>query len=300
MSGSGGADAAAGFRYQHLVTIEALLDAFDADADGSWRIGVDVRGQDSADYVLIRSPGAAPQVAVQVKSSLPTSSTQLSRPDVISMLSTLHAEYPGSGRFEIRTNRRLTGPAQEAASALAAGLPVDGLAAHVTRVSTVRTDLSETAGSIAERLRKRIARYRSIIHAEIAANITQLVVSRLRDLVDEKATAASDQYIDAAMVAGILRLPGQQLAQASGGRQYGRLLGLPLGEVIDRDCVTSFLDAELPATSSGVPRVAVVTGAAGAGKSSAVSGWVKRNSERFFCAIWLAAGSEEVKPLEVV
>lgn len=299
MSGSGGADAAAGFRYQHLVTIEALLDAFDADADGSWRIGVDVRGQDSADYVLIRSPGAAPQVAVQVKSSLPTSSTQLSRPDVISMLSTLHAEYPGSGRFEIRTNRRLTGPAQEAASALAAGLPVDGLADHVARVSTVRTDPSETVGSIAERLRRRIAGYRSTIHAEIAGNITQLVVSRLRDLVDEKATAASDQYIDAAMVTGILRLPGQQLAQASGGRQYGRLLGLPLGEVIDRDRVTSFLDAELSVTSSGVPRVAVVTGAAGTGKSSAVSGWIKRNSERFFCAIWLAAGSEELLQAQV-
>lgn len=299
MSGSGGADAAAGFRYQHLVTIEALLDAFDVDAGGSWRIGVDVRGQDSADYVVISSPGAAPQVAVQVKSSLPTSSTQLSRPDVISMLSTLHAEHPGSGRFEIRTNRRLTGPAQDVASALTAGLPVDGLASHVARVSTVRTDLSETSASIAERLRTRIARYRSTIHAEIAGNVTQLVVSRLRDLVDEKATAASDQYIDGAMVARILRLPGQQLAQASGGRQYGRLLGLPLGEVIGRERVTVFLDAELPGSSSGVPRIAVVTGAAGTGKSSAVSEWVKRSSERFFCAVWLAGGSEELLQAQV-
>jgi len=299
MSGSGGADAAAGFRYQHLVTIEALLDAFDADAAGSWRIGVDVRGQDSADYVLISSPGDAPRVAVQVKSSLPTSSTQLSRPDVISMLSTLHAEHAGSGRFEIRTNRRLTGPAQDAVSALAAGLPVEGLAPQAARVSTVRTDVSETLGSIAERLRDRVARYRSIIHAENAGNITQLVVSRLRDLVDEKATAVRDQYIDAPMVAAILRLPGQQLAQTSGGRQYGRLLGLPIGEVIDRDRVTSFLDTELLGASGGVPRVAVLTGAAGTGKSSAVSGWVKSNSERFFCAIWLAAGSEELLQAQV-
>lgn len=299
MAGSGGADGAAGLRFQHLVTIEALLDAFEADPGGDWRIGVDVRGQDAADYVLIRSAGAAPEVAVQVKASSPTSSTQMTRPDVISMLSALEREHPGSGRFEVRTNRRLTGPAQQVASALRAGGKVEGLPVHVARVSTVRTEVLETLESIADRLRGRILTYRAGTNAEVAGNITQLVLSRLRDLVDEKATAAKDQFIDASMVADVLRLPGQQLAQASGGRQYGRLLGLPISDVIHRDQVTTFLDAELGGSSAGVPRVAVVVGAAGAGKSSAVSGWVKQNSERLFCAIWLAAGSEELLQAQV-
>lgn len=299
MTTSGGADASGGFRYQHLVTVEALLDAFEADPNGAWLVGVDVRGKDSADFIILPSFGAAPEVAVQVKSSLATSSTRLTRPDVTGILSAMHREYPAAARFEIRTNRQLTGPAAEVASVLGTEAAIEGLTAKAVKGSRVRAEVAETVETVAQRLRSRIATYRAGIQAEVAGNITQLLISRLRDLVDEMATATKDQYINASMIAEILRLPGQELAQASGGRQYGRLLGLPVGEVIRRDRLDRFLDSELSGPYEGVPRVAVVVGPPGSGKSSAVSGWVKGCSERFFCVAWLAADSEELLQAQV-
>lgn len=293
MAHSGGADAAAGLRYQHLVTIEALLDAFEADPKGPWVIGVDLRGQDSADYIHLDEVGTAPSTAVQVKASMATSSTRLTRPEVISMLTALHNEHPDAAAYEIRTNRSLTGPAATVASALRQGTRVEGLPDHVARASAVTALTFDTTDSLAERLRERIGTYRGAVRAEVAGNVTQLVLSRLRDLVDEKATAAQGQNIDASMVEEILRLPGQQLAQASGGRQFGRRLGFPQSDVIGRAGVDGFLDAELATRASGLPQVAVVVGPSGSGKSSAVTSWINRHNERYYCAVWLSAGSDE-------
>jgi len=294
MSGSGGADSTAGFRYQHLVTIEALLDQFDANPEGDWLVGVDVRGQDSADFAVLPAPGAEPQRAVQVKASSPTSSTQLTLPSVISILSALFVEHPHSAQYEIRTNRRLTGPASRVEASLRNGKPVDGLDTSRARLSILRVAEDETIESLSACLRARVLKYRAGVHAEVAGNITQMVISRMRDLVDEKATSAQDQYITAQMVGEILRLPGQQLAQVSGGRQFGRMLGVPVGEVIRRGVVDDFLDSHLIGASAATPQLAVVTGPSGAGKSSAVSAWVTQRSERYFCVVWLSAGSEQL------
>ncbi len=294
MSGSGGADSTAGFRYQHLVTIEAILDQFDANPEGDWLVGVDVRGQDSADFAVLPAPAAKPQRAVQVKASSPTSSTQLTLPSVVSILSALYAEHPRCEQYEIRTNRRLTGPASRAEASLREGKPVDGLDPIRARHSVLRVAEGETVESLSARLRARVLKYRVGVHAEVAGNITQLVIARMRDLVDEKASSAQDQYITAHMVGEILKLPGQQLSQASGGRQFGRLLGVPVGEVIRRGVVADFLDHHLVGASAASPQLAVVTGPSGAGKSSAVSAWATQRSERYFCVVWLSARSEQI------
>lgn len=220
MSGSGGSDSTAGFRYQHLVTIEALLDEFDANPEGDWLVGVDLRGQDSADFVVVPTPGGEPQRAVQVKASSPTSSTQLTLPSVISILSALFVEHPHSAQYEIRTNRRLTGPASRVEASLRGGKPVDGLNPSRARLSILRVAEDETVESLSACLRVRVLKYRAGVHAEVAGNITQLVISRMRDLVDEKASSAQDQYITAQMVPRTSRRPEPQRAE-----QHGLVVG---------------------------------------------------------------------------
>ena len=44
-SARGGVAAAYGFRYQYLVTVEVLLELYEAD-DSDWAVGVDLASQD--------------------------------------------------------------------------------------------------------------------------------------------------------------------------------------------------------------------------------------------------------------
>lgn len=281
MTSTGGTAAAAGFRYQHLVTIEAILELFDSDPEGEWVVGVDLSGQDSADYLIRSSPDARPSVVGQVKASMPTSSTQMTKPDVERILDSLIKEHPHADRYVIRTNRSLTAPAE---SLVTSGLPPR---------AEVDFRPSDTVDTLVQRLRSRVTRYRVDLKAPVAGNVETLIIARLRDLIDEKASSLSNQIITVDEVAAVLRLPGQKLARAVGGRQYGRMLGFPIGEYIRRPQVDQFLDHQFGARSDGwsTPTAAVLTGASGAGKSSSVIAWARAHCEEYFCLIWMAAAS---------
>ena len=305
MNGSGGAGASAGYRYQHLVTVETLLELFETNPTGTWLLGVDLRGQDSADYVVLPHEGAPPTVAVQVKSSMLNSSTRLTRPQVKGILLALSQEHPNAERYEIRTNRVLTDPATVLAGTLGAHDAVmqdqSDIPAEIRYRASLRQDLGETIGSVLARLHARISRYRAGIGAEIAENIVELVISRFRDLVDECATSPTNQYLTASRVAQILRLPGQTLAQTTGGRTFGRLLGFPEADLLPRIEVDAFLDDVFPtaAVHGGAPALTAIVGPSGIGKSSAVVSWVRRHADRYYAVIWLRAGSAEVVDAQV-
>ena len=107
MTGSGGVGAAFGFRYQYLLTVEVLLDLY-ARGSTDWSVDVDPVSQDSADIVVHLTPSRPPESVLQVKASLPDSSTTIGVKAVQQILDGLRREHPAARRREVITNRTQT------------------------------------------------------------------------------------------------------------------------------------------------------------------------------------------------
>lgn len=107
MTGSGGVGAAFGFRYQYLLTVEVLLDLY-ARGSTDWSVDVDPVSQDSADIVVHLTPCRPPESVLQVKASLPDSSTTIGVKAVQQILDGLRREHPAARRREVITNRTQT------------------------------------------------------------------------------------------------------------------------------------------------------------------------------------------------
>lgn len=289
-SGSGGVAAAFGFRYQYLVTVELLLDLYDlGEAHDTWRVGVDVHDQDSADLLVFEGPSDVPTRALQVKASLPSSSTKLDARTAERCLDALAAEHPGAADLVLVTNRELTEPAVLYRSLLLGERPRDGS----RRTIDAR---SEDVATVAERLVTRIERIRARGRGGLGRRMHSFLLARLLDIVFTRGSRATAQYIRRSDVADVLDESAAVLADAAGDRAWGRTHGVPHGFYVPRAGANAFLDAHFDEESSfrGSPRVVVIKGLSGAGKSAAASAWASAHREHYACTIWIDASSAEV------
>lgn len=289
-SSGGGVAAAFGFRYQYLVTVELLLDMYESDSQPDWRVDIDRIDQDSAD-VLVYDGGQDPVCALQIKASMPASSTTMSMRSASICLDALQVEHPGARELKLITNRTLTQDAVRFVARLNEHHEI--IANGQRRIVDAR---DETLLALTARLIKRVARIRVRGGGGIGQRLHHILVSLLVDLVHDCGSQTARQSIDPNQVACILNESAAVIADASGERAWGRTFGVPDGRFLPRSSITKFLTERLRADDllSGVPSVAVLSGISGSGKSAAAATWAASRREHYAFTLWIDASSDKV------
>ncbi|ANN17239.1 hypothetical protein SD37_17370 [Amycolatopsis orientalis] len=292
MTGIGGGVAAAfGFRYQYLVTVELLLDMYESFSRPDWRVDVDRVDQDSADILVCTAAEQGPIRALQVKASMPASSTTMGLRTAVTCLDALEAEHPDARELTLVTNRTLTSDAVEHAARLDAHSAI--AADERRRVIDART---ETLLALTSRLVERVARIRVRGKGGIGQRLHHILVAQLVDRVHDRGSQTAYQGIDRDQIASILDESAAVLADVGGGRTWGRTFGVPDDRYLPRQEIASFLSERLPGDGlmSGTPPVAVLSGTPGSGKSAAAAAWAASRREHYAFTLWMDASSNEV------
>lgn len=292
MTGVGGGVAAAfGFRYQYVVTVELLLDMYESFSRPDWRVDVDRVDQDSADILVCADAEQGPVRALQVKASMPASSTTMGLRTAVSCLDALEAEHPDARELTLVTNRTLTSDAVEYAARLDAHSAI--AADERCRIIDART---EALLALTSRLVERVARIRVRGEGGIGQRLHHILVAQLVDLVHDRGSQTACQGIDREQIASILDESAAVLADVGGGRTWGRTFGVPDDRYLPRPGIASFLSARLPGDGlmSGAPPVAVLSGMSGSGKSAAAAAWAASRREHYAFTLWMDASSNEV------
>ncbi|WP_156993152.1 hypothetical protein [Pseudonocardia acaciae] len=292
MTGVGGGVAAAfGFRYQYLVTVELLLDMYESFSQPDWRVDVDRVDQDSADILVCAAAEQCPVRALQIKASMPASSTTMGLRMAVSCLDALEAEHPDARELILITNRRLTSDAVEHAARLEARSAV--APDERRRIIDART---ETLLALTSRLVERVARIRVRGKGGIGQRVHLILVRQLVDLVHDCGSQTACQGIDRDQIASILDESAAVLADVGGGRTWGRTFGVPDDRYLPRPEIASFLSFRLDGDGlmSGAPPVAVLSGISGSGKSAAAAAWAASRRDHYAFTLWMDASSNEV------
>lgn len=278
--------AAFGFRYQYLITVEVLLDLY-ASGSSDWSVDVDPVSQDSADIVVRLTAGNRAERALQVKASLPNSSTTIGTETVRRLLDRLSREHKGAHHREIITNRAQT--------------------AHLTKElrnpnSTLLkpgehfVSRSESSQKLIEKLLHTIGKLRIARAGGTGRELHYLLLRQLLDRVHEAGADTHNQSLAYEDVRRILEGANSLFSEALGKREWGKCIQVPTGDFIDRQESKSFLEKQLPANSlyKGVPRIAVLKGLSGTGKSAAAYMHARSLLEHVAFVLWLDASSSEV------
>jgi len=292
MTGAGGGVAAAfGFRYQYLVTVELLLDMYESFSQPDWRVDVDRVDQDSADVLVCAAAEQCPVRALQIKASMPASSTTMGLRMAVSCLDALEAEHPDARELTLVTNRTLTSDAVEYAARLHMHSAV--APGERRRIVDART---ETLLALTSRLVGRVARIRVRGKGGIGQRVHLILVRQLVDLVHDRGSQTACQGIDRDQIASILDESAAVLADVGGGRTWGRTFGVPGDRYLPREEIASFLSARLDGDGlmSGTPPVAVLSGIPGSGKSAAAAAWAASRRDHYAFTLWMDASSNEV------
>ncbi len=317
----GARNAARGFRYQYVRTLEALLDiADDPDAAGS----VYVEGKpapkgheaQSVDYEVTDLAGRT-LVAVQVKSRAPGGT--LGPTDIFRALYGL-ARDRDARSYQLITNGTLGGPAVALVDALrletdpgrlkrrigevlaAAGAPrAHALtkklsAAQLGRLrrAEVITDPREDA-EVHEELRARLRRYRNDRRAGLGDEAAGLMAGYLISEVFAGAADEARAEFPVAEFRAKLLVDGATLRLATGRRDWGEIVGhVPGWPDVHRAADIERIAAALPFRRGG-PEVARCTlcGPSGIGKSSLAAAYVLDRADLYDVIFWVDAEGED-------
>lgn len=282
----GGIASAFGFRYQYLVTVGILLDLLENAGTTEWAVDVDRAGQDSADIIVYHSVTGPADRVIQVKASLPESSTTIGVKKVRGLLAALANEHPTATTRELVTNRTMTAELKRKRDTYSS----TGLSAGER--FTPRT---ETLNDLTSALLQRIGRVRRTGVGGLGVDLHYVLLRQLVDRIHEAGSRRIDQRITRETVRSVLEGPAPVLADTLGARRWGVCIQVPTGRYIERSAVTNFLSHRLPGSAvfDGSPRVAVIHGMSGAGKTSAASRFVYSRVEQVAFVLWLNASSPE-------
>lgn len=288
---SGGVGAAFGFRYQYLLTVEVLLDLY-TRVSTDWSVDVDPVSQDSADIVVHLAPGRPPDRVLQVKASLPDSSTTIGVKAVQRILGGLHREHAASRRREVATNRTQTA---ELAKELA------NPNSQLLKAGERFVQRKESSQQLTEKLLCSIGKLRAVGPGGTGRELHYLLLRQLIDRVHEAGGRTHDQNLLHEDVRAILEGANPILSSALGARAWGKCIQVPTGVFIGRQEVTRFLETHLPASSlyEGTPRMAVLRGLSGTGKSAAACMHTRSLLEHVAFVLWLDASSAAVLESQV-
>lgn len=282
---SGGIASAFGFRYQYLITVEILLELFETSDTRNWAVDVDRAEQDSADILVYHSDSVFPERVIQVKASLPESSTTIGKPRVRELLDALADEHSAATARSVVTNRTMTAELAEHMSS------EDSTMLAPDEQFEYR---NETLIGLTETLLQRIRRIRSA--GGVGPELYYLLLRQLIDIVHEAGSRPTHQRLAHDVVRAVIEGATPVLSNALGARSWGTSIEVPRGNYIARADVSEFLKNALPTSAiyDGAPQVAVIHGMSGAGKTSVVSRFARSRLEHFAFVLWLDASSPAV------
>ncbi len=285
----GGVIALSGFRYQMLRALEEILVLHRDDPGGDWAVEVEHATDDKVDYAVYQ--GGQLIRAVQVKASLPGSSTRLSlhgRYGVATVLSGLAAAFPTAPEVALVSNRQ--GPWDDIDDWVSANQPASG-----TRLRAVREQrtLEQAEESVADLLRQgRMTGQRPSDPSTISALAAILEAQMWRlGSQDLPATTQGRRWLRGTEVQKTLGLRDQDLATAVGELSWAMKWRGPAGRAVARPGALSFLAHELTPDdlASGRVRSAALTGFGGLGKSMAAAAWAAEHQGLYAMVLWLTA-----------
>lgn len=283
---SGGIASAFGFRYQYLITVEVLLELFENSETNDWAVEVDRAEQDSADIIVSPSASVPAGRVIQVKASMAESSTTIGVQKVREILMALANEHPAAISREVATNRTMSADLVRNLAATGSKL----LGENEKFISRC-----ETLCELTDSLLQRISRLRVTGAGGVGTDLNYLLLRQLVDMVHEAGSRPVDQSITLDAVRSVIQGAAPVLSNALGARRWGMCIQVPTGNFIERPTVTRFLRHNLPNTAiyEGTPRVAVIHGMSGTGKTSAASFFARSRLEQFAFVLWLDASSSE-------
>lgn len=284
---TGGVAAAFGFRYQYLITVEILLELFETCNADDWFIDVDLAGQDSADILVGYSVSGTPERAIQVKASLPESSTTIGTKKLREVFATLAKEHPLADMRELVTNRRMTAELNRELHAKGSTV----LAPHERFVPR-----DDSLSGLTSALLQRIGHLRCATTGGVGDALHYLLLRYLIDMVHEAGSRPDNQRITREDVRRVIEGPAPVLANALGVRRWGMCIQVPMGHYIERSDTSVFLRHSLTSSAlyDGAPRVAVIHGISGTGKTAAASFFARSQLEHLAFVLWFDASSPAV------
>ena len=287
----GGVAAAFGFRYQYLVTVCLLLQLY-KQSPNDWSVEVDPSGQDSADIIVRMSTEGPPWRVIQVKASLPDSSTTIGVPEARRILDKLRGEHPDAQFCELITNRIKTSDLEEEMRS----------ASNFLREGERFIAQTESHAELTEKLLQAIACFRVDQGGGTGRELQFLLLRQLIDKVHEAGARTNKQCLSRGDVHQVLAGHSNSiLASVLGTRSWGKCIQVPYGNYLERAQPSRFLTKQLPASSfyADTPRVAVLKGMAGVGKSVVAALYARSLLERVAFVLWLDASSQEVLESQV-
>lgn len=279
----GGVAAAFGFRYQYLTTVDLLLELY-ANSSSDWSIDVDPVDQNSADIIVRLSTGSPPDRAIQVKASLSSSSTTIGIDETRRILDGLRREHPKARLREILTNRIKT-----------AELETELERQDCTLLGQDErfTSHQEPLHQMTEKLLRTIGRLRTTREGGTGRELQYLILRQLIDRVHEAGSNTHNQRLSRDDIRQILTGSNPLLSSALGSRAWGKCIQVPVGNYIEREKSSRFLRENLPVGSlyDGTPKIAVLKGMSGSGKSAAAYLHARSLLEHVAFVLWLDASS---------
>ena len=283
--------AAFGFRYQYLITVELLLDLYAKDSS-DWSVEVDPVNQDSADIVVHLTTGGPPERVLQVKASLPKSSKTIGVTETRQILDGLQREHSDARRRELVTNRRLTAELAEELS---------NTESTLFKARGYFVPRKESLKQLVEKLLHSIGKLRAAGEGGPSDELHYLLLRQLVDRVHEVGARNHDQSLVHEDIRKILEGSNPLLSTALGVRDWGKCIQVPSGDFIEREESSHFLKTHLRASSlyEGDPKIAVLKGLRGIGKSAAACLHARSLLEHVAFVLWLDASSTKVLESQV-
>ena len=289
----GGVVALSGFRYQILRALEDILELHRNEPGGDWAVEVEHATNDKVDYAVYES-GILTR-AVQVKASLPGSSTRLvlrGSKGVATILLELAAAFPAAPVVALVSNRQ--GPWDDIDRWVANNQPAEGPRLQAARERRTLEDMEQI---VSELLRE--GRQLSGLPSDPStiSALASILEARLWRLGSQRLAATSNgrRWLLGADVQEILGMRDQKLAEAVGEATWAMKWKEPSGRAIARPKVLSFLAYELSNTdlARGIVRRAALTGFGGLGKSMVAADWAAEHQTTYAMVLWLTASTSE-------
>lgn len=288
MSGTG---AIHGFRVQVLRTVQRLLELYQSDPAGDWWMEIESATDEKVDYAEYRPSGITR--VVQVKASMPASTTRLSERDAVAILEPLALRYGDALEVVLESNRIRAG----SWSRFPGGVDAVGDSVPTRKV----VDLP-SLDALEVSVREALARIRASAHVVAdPQTLRHLAVALEGEVWRRGATptplgTSSSHRLGPQDVAAIVRLTGKALADRIGEVPWGRFWGVPSTDRVARQQVMHQMSALLPLSAlvdSGQPAAVAITGFSGSGKSTVAAGWADAHQESYAFVLWLTARSDE-------
>lgn len=290
MAHQGGIWASAGFRYQYLRTIEALLDVL-LEHDSTDVIHTEDQAAAGVDY-SVRTSAGDPRLLAQVKHSMDPSATRaISESELLALLMLISESDADS--YLIQTNRRLSPNAQRLATTLEsstsepeltalliAARGSDAVESHpftpqrLGRLRRARVEVdNRSSPEVYDALRDRIIDLRRAVGRGVGPESSRLLVNHLINEVFDRSARLDGAGLTLEDLRSLLFIDGLVAAKAAGTYDWGVFLGdVPQRPSTQRTAALGLVAQPLSGPiGHRTPRRVAVVGLSGIGKTSLAS-----------------------------